>query len=608
MLKKEKCVKIIKSFYAKHAIEASDENIITTLHLMNTHGIDINAALDQSSRNSNDKGIDGWNYEAENSELFIYQSKMTESKSLTLSGLRDFEKAIEWLECVIIDGKLEKIPNDNHSLYNLYIKLSENREKIKKINFILISLYDSNELEDSLEYQECQDKIIKSKINKFIRDERKGKIVLLINQYNLEISLPKDIKKYTINKIVDSNICLRKNAHLDLAYISLYSLIDLYRQRGDILFDKNVRLSLLNKREARERLVNPLENTLNDIITNNLNPNIFPFYHIGVTIAANSQENFDSNLMSLEAPSIINGCQTITIANEFLKKLERKNDLEKIDIFKKIKVIAKVVVGTSNEELREITNSNNRQNPIENWQLFSNEPIHIEIEATLKDMGIFYERQEGKFESIMKLADYAKYYNNTHGACIKVMELGQIICLCQKKLQWAAKPSVIFLNKENHDSVFIRDIPKYPNDIILVCNFYKTMKRALKNYLDLPTHANDYTQKIYSKQILRHYIFYVALLNFYQHNSKYSARKDYSKSLLKIASPTLGNEFESFYQRIITKTKNWYLQESKDLSQEVSYKKMESYFSNLETDLGIDTENGNIPFSKNAINWYEYKD
>jgi hypothetical protein len=608
MLKKDKCIKIIKSFYAKHAIEASDENIITTLHIMNTHGIDINAALDQSSRNSNDKGIDGWYYDSENAELFIYQSKMTESKSLTLSGLRDFGKAVDWLECVIIDGKLEKIPNDNHSLYNLYIKLSENRENIKKINFILISLYDSNELEDSLDYQECQDNIIKSKLNKFIRDERKGKIVLLINQYNLEISLPKDIKKYTINKIVDSNISLRKNAHLDLAYISLYSLIDLYRQRGDILFDKNVRLSLINKREARERLVNPLENTLNNIISNNLNPNIFPFYHIGVTVAANSQEIFDSNLMSLEAPSIINGCQTITIANEFLKKLERKNDLDKIEIFKKIKVIAKVVVGTSNEELREITNSNNRQNPIENWQLFSNEPIHIEIEATLKDMGVFYERQEGKFESIMKLTDYAKYYNNTHGTCIKVTELGQLICLSLKKLQWAAKPSEIFLNKENHDSVFIRDIPKYPQDIILVCNFYKSMKRALKNYLDLPTHANDYTQKIYSKQIVRHYIFYVALLNFYQHNSKFTVRKDYSKSLLKIASPTLGNEFESFYQKIITKTKNWYLQESKDLSQEVSYKKMEAYFSNLETDLGIDSENGSIPFSKNAINWDEYKD
>ena len=45
MLPKEKCQKVIRAFRAKHALDTSDENIIATIHLMNTHGLDIHAAL-----------------------------------------------------------------------------------------------------------------------------------------------------------------------------------------------------------------------------------------------------------------------------------------------------------------------------------------------------------------------------------------------------------------------------------------------------------------------------------------------------------------------------------------------------------------------------------
>ena len=103
--------------------------------------------------------------------------------------------------------------------------------------------------------------------------------------------------------------------------------------------------------------------------TGKKSPAIFPFYHIGVTIsAASSSTKEEDSYLNLEAPSIINGCQTITIANEYLKRLERQKDEPALERFREIKVVAKVVVGTTTDELKEITNSNNRQNPIENWQ------------------------------------------------------------------------------------------------------------------------------------------------------------------------------------------------------------------------------------------------
>ena len=450
MISKDACIKAVKSFRAKQGIEAADENIIATIHLMNTHGMDLHSAMDQSSRSGNDHGVDAWFYDDKANELFIYQSKLTENRALALHGLGDLDYSRQWLEEVLINGTVTTVP-DNHCLFNLYTTLANKKESVRKISFLLLSPFEKNEMEDLLEYDEFTKGLIKSKLNDFIRQARSGKLVAGLMQYNLESGLPEKIKTYPITKIPNARIDLRKKAYLDLAYISLYSLVELYRQRGNVLFDKNVRLSLMNNKEAKDRLVHPLEETLDKITKGEISPNIFPFYHIGVTIAASASTDEDNSLLNLEAPSIINGCQTITIAQEYLKQLEKTQNEEAIDRFKQVKVVAKVVVGTSNEELKEITNANNRQNPIENWQLFSNEPIHIEIEQTLKDYGIFYERQKGKFDSLMKNADNAKYFPNTNGTFIKVVDLAQVIALAKNNIQWAAKPSDIFLNKLNHD-------------------------------------------------------------------------------------------------------------------------------------------------------------
>ena len=545
MIRKEDCQNIIRKFRETHGIDATDENIIATVHLMNADRLDVNAALDQSSRSGHDHGIDAWCYHEPDNELRIYQSKLTESKALALRGLNDLDTAHQWIEQIVLHGTVDSIPNDNHCLFNLYTKLGSVRTSIKRIRFVLLSLFDRNEIEDCSEYQDLEKVLTKSKLRNHVDQALNGKLVLDACEYDLERSVPPPDKVYQVNKIPNTQVDLRHNAHLDLAYISLHSLVQLYRQRGAVLFDKNVRLSLLGTKAARELLVHPMEETLDAITSGRLSPNIFPFYHIGITISATSATDSHDTLLDLEAPSIINGCQTITIANEYLKRLEKlKTDaaIKAIEKFKQIKVIAKVVVGTRNDELKEITNCNNRQNPIENWQLFSNEPIHIEIEAALKDNGVFYERQKGKFDSLMKNADNAKYYSATNGTYIKVVDLAQIVALSRQNLQWAAKPSEIFINKENHDKIFNKSIPRNPRDILFVSNLFKGIKRGLKNYLDIPTQANSNAPIIFHKPIVRVHVYYLVLLHFYQNDKKWQLRSDYSRILTKIASPTLVDE------------------------------------------------------------------
>jgi hypothetical protein len=128
----------------------------------------------------------------------------------------------------------------------------------------------------------------------------------------------------------------------DLA-LRAYHIAKLYRQRGDALFEKNVRLSLIGTKKARDRLVHPLNNTF-DEICNGLSPNIFPFYHVGITISASSATKDSNGELILERPNIINGCQTITIANDFYSKLQKGRAPEKIELFKQIREIGRAHV------------------------------------------------------------------------------------------------------------------------------------------------------------------------------------------------------------------------------------------------------------------------
>jgi hypothetical protein len=216
MISKSECLEAVKSLRANQAVEASDENIIAAIHLNNTHGLGIDAALDQSSRSGNDHGVDAWYYDDTKKMLIVYQSKLSESKAAALAGLADLNRARAWLEEVIIDGTVATIPNDNHCLFNLYTKLSEVRNTLQRVEFELVSCFSKNDLEDSPEYSEFESGLAKSKLNAFVKGQLSGSLAVGLAEYNLlpTVCIP---KTYPLIRLPHSRIDLRHNAHLDLA-------------------------------------------------------------------------------------------------------------------------------------------------------------------------------------------------------------------------------------------------------------------------------------------------------------------------------------------------------------------------------------------------------
>jgi hypothetical protein len=70
---------------------------------------------------------------------------------------------------------------------------------------------------------------------------------------------------------------------------------------------------------------------------------------------------------------------------------------------------------------------------------------------------------------------------------------------------------------------------------------------------------------IFKKPIIRAHVYSLGLLHFYQNENRESARVASSTSLHKIANPKLVEEVQVFCQKVVTKMKNWYAEESDSL-------------------------------------------
>lgn len=592
----ELVTRAINDFKSRHGLaDETATSIISTLHLMNTHQIDLAGAQERTSRGGTDHGINGWFLDSEASTLFLYQSRLGETKTQVLRGLDELKTAAGWVGALVTEGDAGR-NSSNIAINNLIQNLISLSEKPKRVELVLLSTLSEDDIVSSNEFGYAGRDL--SKLPLFKSLKRQGGLSLRAAPFNLRSEGVAEATQYGLTSRESTQLALGGRSELKVSMVSLYSLVELLRKRGNLVFEKNVRLHL-NTKESRTRVEHPLEATLAAITDGRLDPNYFTAYHVGVAITASAYEEAQDGQLFIELPYIINGCQTVSVANRFLVRLEKAKQIEKIDRFKHIHVIAKVVTRAPEDQLREIATCNNRQNPIEGWQLFSNDPIHVEIEAALRERGVFYERQKGKFASDA-ISQRQGVYPGTHGTYVEVLGLGQGIVLCRGQLSLAAKPSEIFSSKERHDAVFSADLPGRVSDIIWTFNAMKALKRSLIQYLHQATHSDETSQNVFNRPVIRHALNQIGMLDLVQKRREF--HEQFTKRLYKRASPSLVDALQPVWRKSVAKMKRFCAEETDGPNGEVTSERLEAFVHELASDQGLSPA-GAMPFTSQSVKW-----
>ena len=138
---------------------------------------------------------------------------------------------------------------------------------------------------------------------------------------------------------------------------------------------------------------------------------------------------------------------------KFLEDNSEHPDFDK-NLFKEIKVIAKIVVDTvSSDFVTNVTICNNRQNPVEPWHLRANDKIQCDIQDKfLYDLGIYYSRQENAFENLTD-SDLEDLGVEDHRD-IEIKPLAKTFLAIQGEVDKMSRLADVFENQKTYEDTF----------------------------------------------------------------------------------------------------------------------------------------------------------
>jgi hypothetical protein len=382
----------------KPKYEGLKEDYFSPLFIADKFQRPIESVLDYCAFGNNDYGIDAYFIDKEAKNLYLYQFKWSDNhelfketyKRLIKDGIerifgnpiidssinklipklkRDLEEYKDLINkvyiCFVFNGEPEKAEGSR--------VLESFREELESKKHFIDSCFNNNEITLTIQYISNETKTV----NQVSRTRRTF-------QYNISFKA-QSVKKATGNEV------------LHLGFISLFDLYKMFLDMKQRLFEKNIRAGLVDDLAPNQAIKKSLKEI---VITNKINPECFTFHHNGVTLFAEKLEHENGTTKIVE-PRVLNGAQTITMLSKFIEGIQDNPNYPDYEAsLKKIEVIGKIITNCSPEFVTQVTISNNKQNPVESWNLRANDEIQLEFEDKFRKDGIFYERQENSFANL----------------------------------------------------------------------------------------------------------------------------------------------------------------------------------------------------------------
>jgi len=383
----------------------------------------------------NDYAIDGYYFDEERRNLYLYQFKW----SIDYGQFRQsFERLIkDGVERIF--GSSNQDTKQNQVLIGLKSCLMENKDIINKVfvNFVFNgdpAKAEQSKVLDSLR-EDLETKIL-HKMSEFFGRNVDYVFQFISNQRTMgRLITKKELNQYSIECKKEKLSFKSGENDLMVMFIPLSKLLIMYNDLGEKLFNKNIR-SGLGEGKATNR---EIHKSLREIISGTMPEGNFTFYHNGISITAEDIHPSENGLILVE-PRVLNGAQTIKTLHNFVEKF--KADDRVADKLKLIKIMARIIKSYDEDFLTNVTINNNRQNPIEPWNLRANDltQLHFEDKFNDREEPIYYERRESAFENlsseerqelgvgekIVEITKFAKTLLACQGATEKMSRIGEV--------------------------------------------------------------------------------------------------------------------------------------------------------------------------------------
>lgn len=413
-------------------------------------GLPRSEALAKVAFGGHDFGVDGFHFDDEQGAFRIFQFKNSASSKLFVDSLKQLERK----GVPALFGDLEETP-DFQPIVNLARKdIGRFQRSINQVCIDFVFRGDPSEAEQSALISDLKARLVDKN---WMLDKYFGEHVPLLVRF-----LPFDgisprlsVKDYFLVRL-DNVIEIPGpgNLKMHVGYVPLVDLYGISSVLGRKFLERNIRYALPPEGHVNRSLSDTFASIA---LKQSEEPSLFAFHHNGVTLSAGKIEKKEKGMV-LYGPRLLNGAQTIHTFKDFWERnapaLRSAESDERIGA---MKVLCRIVVEGSPEEITDITVSNNRQNPVHAWQLHANDPIQLELEDWFRNEGFPYQRQDRAFAKVSAEEWQAMAIDYRETKAIEMVRLAQVFLTVEGDLSKRSKIREVFENKADYERVFSKE-------------------------------------------------------------------------------------------------------------------------------------------------------
>jgi hypothetical protein len=439
-------------------------------YLQREHGVPRERATHQVG--GSEFGIDGFHFDPQRRNLYLFQFRNSDS-------YQSFKPALQ----VLLDHGMEaiffsagKVESKNPFLRQLHSVLNENRSIVDQVCFRFVFKGDPEEAEKSQILAKYREELENKKylVDQFFGGRDVGLVVEFRSATGRVGSFQTATHSSTFDVHLENALEVQTSAgeRMHLGLMRLSDLNQMHAQLGSRFFDHNIRYGL-GESEAVNRAIAKALRAI--IIDKADDPSTFAFNHNGITLYAERMEEAAGG-WRITAPRLLNGAQTVTTLASFKDANEGNREFSKKN-YEAIQVLCKVITRAEQKFVTRVTINNNRQNPVEPWNLHANDDIQLELQDKFKDeLGIYYERQENALEQLDE--EDLEAYGIHEKKGIHMLKLTQTFLLTDGNISRASSMRAVFEDDRAYENVFRRTRLRADARHILLC--YKVQFRLRK--------------------------------------------------------------------------------------------------------------------------------